>query len=108
MDASSGSAANGGGGQGGSSGWAKDMEHSLEAAVNLASKEFMKGFIAGQIILCILFFFLLKVFLLRNGEETRIEIAKKRRERKLFEPKAIAKYRNDPGFNHRVVRILDE
>ncbi|KAJ1546091.1 ERMES complex subunit mmm1 [Cladochytrium tenue] len=57
----------------------------LEAAVNLASKEFIKGFIAGQIILCILLFFLVTVFLLRNGEETRIEMT--RRKRAMWQPK---------------------
>jgi hypothetical protein len=48
----------------------------LKAAVNLANKEFIKGFIAGQVILSILLFFLVKVFLLRSGQETRIEMGK--------------------------------
>ncbi|KAJ3413067.1 ERMES complex subunit mmm1 [Chytridiales sp. JEL 0842] len=54
------------------------LNPSLEAAVNLANKEFMKGFISGQVILCLLLFFFFRVFLLRNGEETRIEISKRK------------------------------
>ncbi|KAI9207787.1 uncharacterized protein BJ171DRAFT_491480 [Polychytrium aggregatum] len=76
-----------------SSSWSSDsayIDKSIEAAVNLASKEFIKGFIAGQIILCILIFFLLKVFLLRSGGETKIEIAKRRRNRRRFQSKLAA------------------
>lgn len=55
----------------------------MDAAV--MQREFIKGFIAGQVILCILLFFLVKVFLLRNGEETKIEMGK--RKRTLWQPK---------------------
>ncbi|KAJ3000446.1 ERMES complex subunit mmm1 [Globomyces sp. JEL0801] len=44
------------------------------AAVQLANGEFIKGFISGQVILCILIFFLLKVFLLRNSTETKLDL----------------------------------
>jgi maintenance of morphology protein 1 len=54
------------------------MEKSVEDAVQLANGEFIKGFISGQIILCILIFFLLKVFLLRNSTETRSSLNTKR------------------------------
>ncbi|KAJ1339654.1 hypothetical protein BSLG_005687 [Batrachochytrium salamandrivorans] len=57
------------------------MDRSIEAAVQLANKEFIKGFIAGQIILCILFFFLLKVFLFRNSDETSQEIVRRMHQR---------------------------
>jgi maintenance of morphology protein 1 len=50
---------------------------SVEDAVQLANGEFIKGFIAGQFILCILIFFLLKVFLLRNSTETRESLTRK-------------------------------
>ena len=46
----------------------------IEAAVQLANGEFIKGFISGQIILSILIFFLLKVFLFRNQQETHQEL----------------------------------
>ncbi|KAJ1332194.1 hypothetical protein BSLG_009010 [Batrachochytrium salamandrivorans] len=49
------------------------MDQSIEAAVHLANREFIKGFIAGQVILGALIFFLLKVFLFRNADETRLE-----------------------------------
>ncbi|KAI8916192.1 hypothetical protein EDD86DRAFT_185713 [Gorgonomyces haynaldii] len=63
------------------------MDPSLEQAVNLANKEFIKGFISGQLLLCTLIFFLVKMFLLRNSAETRLEILAKRR----FFPKVVAK-----------------
>ncbi|KAI8849240.1 hypothetical protein BC829DRAFT_443070 [Chytridium lagenaria] len=113
-------------------GWQQNP--SLEAAINLANKEFIKGFIAGQVIICILLFFFVKVFLLRNEEETKIELAKRRRS--LWKPKSrapsantpmnpthppescdwinvlvgqvIAKYRSDPAFSASVVGVLDE
>ncbi|KAJ3011538.1 UNVERIFIED_CONTAM: ERMES complex subunit mmm1 [Siphonaria sp. JEL0065] len=44
----------------------------LDAAVN----QFIKGFVFGQVILCILIFFLVKVFLLRNSDETKSELRK--------------------------------
>ncbi|TPX72920.1 hypothetical protein SpCBS45565_g00023 [Spizellomyces sp. 'palustris'] len=120
---------------------------SIEAAVHIGTKEFIKGFVAGQITLGVLIFFLVKVFFFRSGEETRIDLAKKRNSRKLFEPKlrnplsphatelqiltktqydihthpvetcdwlnvllaqAITKYRNDSGFNNRIIHLLDE
>jgi maintenance of morphology protein 1 len=39
----------------------------MEVAVQLANGEFIKGFITGQLILCILIFFLLKVFLFKSS-----------------------------------------
>ncbi|KAJ3071257.1 ERMES complex subunit mmm1 [Podochytrium sp. JEL0797] len=42
----------------------------LDAAVN----QFIKGFVFGQVILCVLIFFLVKAFLLRNSDETKAEI----------------------------------
>ncbi|TPX58977.1 hypothetical protein PhCBS80983_g02811 [Powellomyces hirtus] len=120
---------------------------SLEAAVHIGTKEFIKGFIAGQVTLGVLIFFLVKMFFFRSGEETRIELAMKRNRRKLYEPKipipisphaiesqilsktsydvqqhpvetcdwlnvlfaqTITKYRNDSGFNNRIVHVLDE
>ncbi|KAJ3181081.1 ERMES complex subunit mmm1 [Gaertneriomyces sp. JEL0708] len=60
---------------------------SIEAAVHIGTKEFIKGFIAGQITLSVLIFFLVKVFFLRPGEETRLELSRKRRNRKLYETK---------------------
>ncbi|KAJ3167951.1 ERMES complex subunit mmm1 [Geranomyces variabilis] len=60
---------------------------SLEAAVHIGTKEFIKGFIAGQFILGVLIFFLVKVFFFRSGEETRIELATRRNARKIYEPK---------------------
>lgn len=50
----------------------------VQAAVNLANQEFIKGFIFGQIILAILIFALLKVFLFRGSAETRLEMAHRR------------------------------
>ncbi|KAI9345565.1 hypothetical protein BDR26DRAFT_856276 [Obelidium mucronatum] len=44
----------------------------LDAAVN----QFFKGFVLGQIVLCVLIFFLVKVFLLRNSDETKAELRK--------------------------------
>ncbi|KAJ3022975.1 ERMES complex subunit mmm1 [Thoreauomyces humboldtii] len=120
---------------------------SIEAAVHLGTKEFIKGFIAGQVTLGVLIFFLVKVFFFRSGHETRIELARKKNMRKLYEPKVripisphaiesqilaktlydvhahpietcdwlnvlvaqtITKYRNDNGFNNRIVHVLDE
>jgi maintenance of morphology protein 1 len=52
------------------------MENQIEQAVQLANGEFIKGFIAGQVILCVLIFFLLKVFLFRNSAETKLELQK--------------------------------
>lgn len=37
---------------------------------------FVKGFLTGQAVLGVLLFFLLKVFLLRNGSDTRAELRK--------------------------------
>eukprot|EP00842_Homolaphlyctis_polyrhiza_P001424 jgi/Hompol1/2282/HPOL_005924-RA len=62
------------------------VDRSIEAAVQLANKEFIKGFVAGQAILCVLIFFLLKVFLFRNSDETRAELAR-RLERRIAVPK---------------------
>jgi hypothetical protein len=45
----------------------------IEQAVNLASQEFVKGFLAGQLVLIVCFVFLFKYFLLRNSFETRAE-----------------------------------
>ncbi|KAJ3196015.1 ERMES complex subunit mmm1 [Irineochytrium annulatum] len=94
------------------------MDEALEAAVNLANKEFIKvrnpsrryrqmkissyvhkeqGFIAGQMIICVLLFLLVKVFLLRNGEETRIEA---KRIRTLWEPKHRAPLRQHAFESH--------
>lgn len=39
---------------------------------------FINGFIAGQVVLGVLIFFLLKVFLLRNSGDTRAELLKRR------------------------------
>ncbi len=59
-------------------------EEVLEA-VNLANKEFIKGFVAGQVILALLIFILLKVFLFRGAAETRLEMnLKKIRAIKVF------------------------
>ncbi|EGF81443.1 hypothetical protein BATDEDRAFT_87389 [Batrachochytrium dendrobatidis JAM81] len=67
------------------------MDRSIEAAVQLANKEFIKGFIAGQIILCILFFFLLKVFLFRNSDETSQEIVRRMHQRiAVSKPKPVS------------------
>jgi maintenance of morphology protein 1 len=55
------------------------MNNQIEHAVQLANGEFIKGFIAGQVILSVLIFFLLKVFLFRNTAETRVELAKGRK-----------------------------
>ena len=57
------------------------METEIEAAVQLANGEFIKGFISGQIILSILIFFLLKVFLFRNQQETRLELLETKKTR---------------------------
>ncbi|KAI9340672.1 hypothetical protein DFJ73DRAFT_844769 [Zopfochytrium polystomum] len=76
----------------------------LEAAVNLASKEFIKGFIAGQVILCLLLFFLVQVFLLRNGEETKIEMTK--RKRTLWQPKVSRPPLRQHAFDSHVLTKL--
>ncbi|KAI8817968.1 uncharacterized protein EV422DRAFT_200473 [Fimicolochytrium jonesii] len=120
---------------------------SLEAAVHIGTKEFIKGFVAGQMTLGVLIFFLIKVFFFRSGEETRIDLSRKRNVRRPYEPKirvplpahatesqilsktlyniqthpvescdwlnvliaqTITKYRNDSGFNNRIVHVLDE
>lgn len=52
-------------------------EEVLEA-VNLANKEFIKGFVAGQVILALLIFILLKIFLFRGAAETRLEMKLKK------------------------------
>lgn len=52
------------------------VDQSFDSAVHLASKQFIQGFVFGQISLCILLFVLVRVFLLRNGDETRKEITK--------------------------------
>ncbi|KAL2913362.1 ERMES complex subunit mmm1 [Polyrhizophydium stewartii] len=65
---------------------AAGTDRTIEAAVQLANKEFIKGFIAGQVILFILIFFLFKVFLLRNSDETRAELAR-RLERRIAVPR---------------------
>ncbi|KAI9102800.1 hypothetical protein DFS34DRAFT_409992 [Phlyctochytrium arcticum] len=44
---------------------------SLEAAVHLGTKEFIKGFVAGQITLGFLIFFLVKVFFFHSGESSK-------------------------------------
>jgi hypothetical protein len=51
----------------------QQKEEVLEA-VNLANKEFIKGFVAGQVILALLIFILLKVFLFRGTSETKLEM----------------------------------
>lgn len=51
----------------------EQKEEVLEA-VNLANKEFIKGFVAGQMILALLIFILLKVFLFRGTAETKLEM----------------------------------
>ncbi|KAI8844056.1 hypothetical protein BJ741DRAFT_589929 [Chytriomyces cf. hyalinus JEL632] len=53
-------------------------ETSISEAVNLANKEFIKGFVFGQIILCVLIFFLVNVFLLRNSDETKADLASRK------------------------------
>lgn len=45
---------------------------SFDSAVMLASSQFVQGFIVGQVALCALLFALIRVFLFRNGHETRI------------------------------------
>ncbi|KAJ3281712.1 ERMES complex subunit mmm1 [Borealophlyctis nickersoniae] len=119
----------------------------IEEAVAHGTAQFIKGFIAGQVSLGLLVFFLVKVFLFKNGTETRAELAKKLRARRLYEPKlrpqvprhateshvlaktcydvhshpietcdwlnvllaqAITKYRCDPGFNNRIITLLDD
>ena len=57
------------------------QSETVQAAVNLANQEFIKGFLAGQIILCLLIFFLLKIFLFRGGRETKIELIYRRMHR---------------------------
>ncbi|RKP03506.1 hypothetical protein CXG81DRAFT_6607, partial [Caulochytrium protostelioides] len=57
------------------------LDPTFLAAVNLASQEFIKGFIAGQLILGALFFGLIKFFLLRSGAETRRAVHKAQRMR---------------------------
>jgi maintenance of morphology protein 1 len=62
----------------------QQKEEVLEA-VNLANKEFIKGFVAGQVILAFLIFILLKVFLFRGATETKLEMnLKKNRVLKVF------------------------
>lgn len=46
----------------------------VQAAINLANQEFIKGFLAGQLIFALLLFLLLKLFLFRGRAETRIEL----------------------------------
>lgn len=45
----------------------------IEQAVNLASQEFIKGFLAGQFALLFLIFIIVKFFFLRGSIETNIE-----------------------------------
>ena len=53
-------------------------ESPLTQAVELANREFIKGFIFGQLILCLLIFFLLKTFLLKGSQETRLLLIEQR------------------------------
>lgn len=50
-----------------------DSVEALKLAVYIANKEFVKGFVVGQVFLCVLIFFLAKTFLFKNGQETRLE-----------------------------------
>lgn len=47
------------------------MEPSLGEQIKIANTEFIKGFILGQVILCILIFFFIKVFLLRSFRDQK-------------------------------------
>ncbi|KAJ1551823.1 ERMES complex subunit mmm1, partial [Nowakowskiella sp. JEL0078] len=117
----------------------------LKNEVNLANQEFFKGFIAGQIALILLLFFLINVFLLQGAsgtkqdllrrnlnkpkvsvkgvkqanlvdshilENTQYEMLAKREETcdwlNVLIAQVLAKYRNDAGFNNRIVTILDD
>lgn len=50
------------------------MDEKIEAAVHLANREFIKGFVTGQVILLLLIFLLAKSFLFKGSTETRVVI----------------------------------
>ncbi|KAI8809232.1 hypothetical protein BJ742DRAFT_677040 [Cladochytrium replicatum] len=64
-------------------------ESYFQHEVNLASREFIKGFVFGQLGFCILAFFLLKLFFFRGSDETKVEIARRKRKQRNFEPKVV-------------------
>ena len=58
----------------------------MEQVIQIGNKEFIKGFIAGQAILLLLIFLILRVLLFRNSDETKQEL-KRRLNKRIVAPK---------------------
>jgi hypothetical protein len=54
----------------------RDDSSSSNSNNNSNNLDFIKGFVSGQFILCILLFFLFKLFLLKNSDETKADLAR--------------------------------